>query len=94
MTATAYERPCFSRDVRLNVCGAITLRGYPLNQKWHIIRINAFPAENASPFVKITLTLYLTTGTPLIKGFVSRKSGKAFDAYLKLEDGKAVFEFQ
>ena len=32
--------------------------------------------------------------TSLIKGFVSRKNGKTFDAFLKLEDGKAVFEFK
>jgi DNA topoisomerase-3 len=31
--------------------------------------------------------------TSLIKGFVSKKTGKPFDAYLKLDDGKAIFEF-
>ena len=31
--------------------------------------------------------------TSKIKNFVSKKSGKTFDAYLKLEDGKAVFDF-
>jgi DNA topoisomerase-3 len=36
----------------------------------------------------------LTTGqTEVIRGFVSPKSGKSFDAALKLEDGKAVFVF-
>ena len=36
----------------------------------------------------------LETGkTSLIKGFISKKTGKSFDAYLKLEDGKAVFDF-
>ena len=38
--------------------------------------------------------LLVETGrTSLIKGFVSKKTGKSFDAYLKLEDGKAVFDF-
>ena len=31
--------------------------------------------------------------TSLIKGFVSKKTGKTFDAYLKLDDGKTIFEF-
>ena len=31
--------------------------------------------------------------TPVIQGFVSKKSGKAFDATLRLEEGKAVFDF-
>jgi DNA topoisomerase-3 len=31
--------------------------------------------------------------TSLIKGFVSKKTGKTFDAYLKLDGGKAIFEF-
>ncbi len=37
----------------------------------------------------------LETGkTNKIQGFVSPKSGKTFDAYLKLEGGRAVFEFE
>ena len=44
---------------------------------------------------KRNAALMLESGkTSLIKGFVSRKSGKSFDAFLKLEDGKAVFEFK
>ena len=40
------------------------------------------------------MRLLLTTGkTSKIKGFVSKKSGKPFDAALKLQDGKAVFDF-
>ena len=36
----------------------------------------------------------LETGkTYKIEGFVSPKSGKQFSAYLKLEDGKIVFDF-
>lgn len=36
----------------------------------------------------------LETGrTAKIRGFVSKKSGKTYDAYLKLEDGKAIFDF-
>ncbi|MBQ7173234.1 MAG: topoisomerase C-terminal repeat-containing protein [Clostridia bacterium] len=31
--------------------------------------------------------------TPLIQGFVSPKSGRSFDAFLALKDGKVVFEF-
>ncbi len=31
--------------------------------------------------------------TDLLDGFVSAKTGKTFDAYLKLENGRAVFEF-
>lgn len=38
--------------------------------------------------------LLLESGrTSLIKGFVSKKTGKTFDAYLKLEEGKAIFDF-
>ena len=44
---------------------------------------------------KRNVSLMLESGsTSLIRGFVSRKSGKTFDAYLKLEDGKAVFDFK
>ena len=43
---------------------------------------------------KRNVQLLLETGkTSLIKGFVSKKSGKTFDAYLKLDDGKTIFEF-
>ena len=36
----------------------------------------------------------LETGrTSKIKNFISKKSGKSFDAYLRLEDGNAVFDF-
>ena len=36
----------------------------------------------------------LATGrTYKIDGFISPKSGKAFQAFLKLENGKAVFDF-
>ena len=31
--------------------------------------------------------------TPLISGFVSKKSGKEFSAKLAVEDGKVVFKF-
>ena len=35
-----------------------------------------------------------TKKTALIKGFISKKSGKSFDAFLSLkEDGNIVFEF-
>ncbi|MBR7182015.1 MAG: topoisomerase C-terminal repeat-containing protein, partial [Clostridia bacterium] len=40
------------------------------------------------------MALLLGTGrTAKIKGFISRKTGKTFDAYLRLQDGKAVFDF-
>ena len=40
------------------------------------------------------MALLLSTGrTAKIKGFTSRKSGKPFDAYLRMEQGKAVFDF-
>ena len=56
-------------------------------------RVNSFICGRV--ISKRNVSLMLESGrTSLIKGFVSRKSGKAFDAYLKLEDGKAVFEFQ
>ena len=32
--------------------------------------------------------------TPIIDGFVSPRSGKSFSAALKLENGKAVFDFE
>ena len=32
--------------------------------------------------------------TPVISGFVSAKTGKRFDAALKLENGRAVFDFE
>ncbi|MBE6703285.1 MAG: DNA topoisomerase III [Ruminococcaceae bacterium] len=46
------------------------------------------------PISVSNIKLLLTEGkTAKIKGFVSKKSGKAFDARLKLQDGKAVFDF-
>lgn len=40
------------------------------------------------------MKLLLTVGkTSKIKGFVSKKTGKPFDAALRLENGKAVFDF-
>lgn len=40
------------------------------------------------------MKLLLETGrTAKIQGFVSKKTGKTFDAALKLQDGKAVFDF-
>jgi DNA topoisomerase-3 len=40
------------------------------------------------------MKLLLTEGrTAKIKGFVSKKSGKPYDARLRLQDGKAVFDF-
>ena len=32
--------------------------------------------------------------TSLIQGFVSPRTGKSFDAALKLENGRAVFDFE
>ena len=56
-------------------------------------RVSSFICGRA--ISKRNVTLMLESGkTSLIRGFVSRKSGKSFDAYLKLEDGKAVFEFK
>lgn len=55
-------------------------------------RVNSFICNRV--ISKKNAQLLLETGkTSLIKGFVSRKNGKPFDAYLKLEDGKAIFEF-
>jgi hypothetical protein len=31
--------------------------------------------------------------TPVLQGFVSKKSGKSFDASLKLENGEIKFDF-
>jgi hypothetical protein len=31
--------------------------------------------------------------TPVLRGFVSKKSGKSFDAALKLENGEVKFDF-
>ncbi len=40
------------------------------------------------------VNMMLETGrSSKIKGFVSKKTGKPFDAYLKLENGKVVFDF-
>ena len=55
-------------------------------------RVNSFICGRV--ISKRNVSLMLESGrTSLIRGFVSRKSGKTFDAYLKLEDGKAIFEF-
>ena len=41
------------------------------------------------------VTKLLETGkTNKIQGFVSKKTGKSFDAYLKLENDKVVFSFE
>ena len=56
-------------------------------------RVSSFICGRA--ISKRNVSLMLESGkTSLIRGFISRKSGKTFDAYLKLEDGKAVFEFK
>ena len=40
------------------------------------------------------MKLLLQTGkTSKIQGFVSPRTGKAFDSFLKLEDGKVKFAF-
>ena len=56
-------------------------------------RVNSFICGRV--ISKRNVTLMLESGrTSLIKGFISPKSGKNFDAYLKLDDGKAIFEFK
>jgi DNA topoisomerase-3 len=46
------------------------------------------------PISVSNMKLLLAEGkTAKIKGFVSKKSGKAFDAALRLENGQAVFDF-
>jgi hypothetical protein len=46
------------------------------------------------PISVSNMKLLLAEGkTAKIKGFVSKKSGKTFDACLKMQDGKAVFDF-
>ena len=56
-------------------------------------RVNSFICGRV--ISKRNVTLMLESGrTSLIKGFISPKSGKSFDAYLKLDDGKAIFEFK
>ena len=46
------------------------------------------------PISVSNMKLLLSEGqTAKIKGFISKKSGKAFDACLKIQDGKAVFDF-
>ena len=43
---------------------------------------------------KRNVEMLLSTGkTSKIEGFVSKRTGKEFSAFLKLEDGRAVFEF-
>ena len=55
-------------------------------------RVNSFICGRV--ISKRNVSLMLESGrTSLIRGFISRKNGKCFDAYLKLEDGKAVFDF-
>jgi DNA topoisomerase-3 len=55
-------------------------------------RVNSFICGRV--ISKRNVALMLESGkTSLIRGFISKKTGKSFDAYLKLEDGKAVFEF-
>jgi len=56
-------------------------------------RVNLFICGR--PISISNVKLLLTEGrTAKIKGFVSKKSGKSFDARLKLQDGKAVFDFE
>lgn len=54
-------------------------------------RVNLIIAKRVISVSNVRLLLE-TGRSGLIKGFVSKK-GKPFDAYLKLKDGKAVFEF-
>lgn len=43
--------------------------------------------------IKNAKTLIETGRTPKIRNFISRRTGKSFDACLKLENGKTVFDF-
>ena len=55
-------------------------------------RVNLFIAERAVSFRN--MQLFLQTGrTSKIRGFISKKSGKPYDAFLRYQDGKAVFDF-
>ena len=56
-------------------------------------RLNLFICDRAISAANARLLLE-TGRTAKIKNFISKKSGKAFDAYLRLEsDGNAVFDF-
>jgi DNA topoisomerase-3 len=43
--------------------------------------------------IKNAKTLIETGRTPKIHNFISKRTGKSFDACLKLENGKTVFDF-
>ena len=55
-------------------------------------RVNLFIADRAVSFRN--MQLFLETGrTSKIRGFISKRSNKPYDAFLRLQDGKAVFDF-
>ena len=56
-------------------------------------RVNSFICGRV--ISKRNVALMLESGkTSLIRGFISPKNGKTFDAYLKLAEGKTIFEFK
>ena len=55
-------------------------------------RVNLFICGRPVSFKNMQMLLE-TGRTSKIRGFVSKKSGKTFDAYLRLQEGNAVFDF-
>ncbi len=55
-------------------------------------RVNLFIADRALS-VKNAKLLLETGRSSRIRGFISKKTGKPYDAFLRMQDGKAVFDF-
>ncbi len=95
---TDEENGCFGDNVgKCPLCGGDVMRGrfsYGCRnyKEGCNFKVNLYICERAISLSNMRLLLE-TGRTAKIVGFRSKRTGKTFDSYLKLEDGKAVFDF-
>lgn len=71
-----------------------TKRGYGCSGYKNGCKFGIFSPLCSRPIPKSAMEILLRDGhTPILRGFVSKKSGKLFDAALKLECGEIKFDF-
>ena len=96
---TDEDTGCFGEIVgRCPVCGGDIMRGrFSYGCKNYkegcTFKVNLYICERAISIANMKLLLE-TGHTGKIAGFRSKRTGKTFDAMLKLEEGKAVFDFE
>lgn len=71
-----------------------TKRGYGCRGYKDGCKFGVFSPLCGRPVSKSAMEILLREGrTPVLRGFISKKSGKSFDAALKLENGEIKFDF-